>query len=120
MLLSILENFERRSQRGLNTKRPTLVFFSAPQETSPIKWIGKPARVIQYYLRAQGADPDPPSSTRGKTGRNHLKEEITPLLATGIGKRYSQTIPNLEHAALLPRYELPTIQESAALTQGAL
>jgi hypothetical protein len=29
--------------------------------------------------------PSPPSSTRGKAGRNPLKEEITPLLPTGIG-----------------------------------
>ncbi len=36
-----------------------------------------------------------------KAGRNHLNEEITPLLPTGIGKRYTQTISNLEHAALL-------------------
>ncbi len=31
-----------------------------------------------------------------KAGRNHLNEEITPLLPTGIGERYSQ-----RHAALL-------------------
>ena len=35
----------------------------------------------------QGADPPPPSSTRGKAGRNHLNEEITPLLPTEIGER---------------------------------
>jgi hypothetical protein len=45
--------------------------------------------------------------------------EITPLLHTGIGERYSQTISNLGHAALLLRYE-PPINESAELTQGAL
>ncbi len=49
----------------------------------------------------QGADPLHPSSTVAKAGRNHLNEEITPLLATGIGERYSQTILNLGHAALL-------------------
>ncbi len=37
----------------------------------------------------------------GKAGRNHLHEEITPLLPTGIGERLSQTISNLVHAALL-------------------
>ncbi len=26
-----------------------------------------------------------------KAGKNHLNEEITPLLLTGIGERYSQT-----------------------------
>jgi hypothetical protein len=36
-----------------------------------------------------------------KTGRNHLNEEITPLLSPRIGERFSQTISNLEHAALL-------------------
>ena len=42
----------------------------------------------------QGADPLPPSSTcseESKTGRNHLNEEITPLLPTAIGERLSQT-----------------------------
>jgi hypothetical protein len=29
----------------------------------------------------------PPSSTRGKAGRNHLNEEINPLLPTRIGER---------------------------------
>jgi hypothetical protein len=53
----------------------------------------------------QGADPSP--STRGKTGRNNLNEEITPLLPTGIGEQYSQTIQNLGHAAILRRCELP-------------
>ncbi len=48
-----------------------------------------------------------PIPTRGKAGRNHLNEEITPLLPTGIGKQYSQTISNLGHAALLRRCELP-------------
>ncbi len=43
----------------------------------------------------QGADRLPPSSTRGKAGRNHLNEEITPLPPTGIGER------------LLRRCELP-------------
>jgi hypothetical protein len=42
-----------------------------------------------------------------KTGKNHLNEEITPLLPTGIGERFSQTISNLGNAALLRRCELP-------------
>ncbi len=42
----------------------------------------------------QGANP-PPSSTREKAGTNHLNEEITPLLPTGIGEWFSQTISNL-------------------------
>jgi hypothetical protein len=48
-----------------------------------------------------------PSSTLGKAGRNQLNEEITPLLPTGIGERFSQTISNLGHAALLRRLEIP-------------
>jgi hypothetical protein len=57
--------------------------------------------------RPQGTDPNPPSSTRGKAGRNNLNEEITPLLPTEIGERYNQTISNLGQAAVLRRCELP-------------
>jgi hypothetical protein len=32
-----------------------------------------------------------------RAGRNHLNEEIPPLLPTGMGERYSQTISNLGH-----------------------
>jgi hypothetical protein len=39
----------------------------------------------------QGADPLPPLLRVAKAGRNHLNKEITPLLPTGIGERYSQT-----------------------------
>ncbi len=60
---------------------------------------------IRWFI-SQGADPHPLSSARGKAGRNHLNEEITPLLLTGIGERFSQTISNLGHAALLRRCEL--------------
>ncbi len=42
-----------------------------------------------------------------KADVNHLNEEITLLLPTGIGERYSQSISNLGHAALLHRCELP-------------
>jgi hypothetical protein len=56
-------------------------------------------------IPAQGAT-TPPPSTRGKAGRNHMNEEFTPLLPTGIGERFSQTISNLGHAALLRRFEL--------------
>ncbi len=48
-------------------------------------------------------------------------EESTPLHPTGIGERYSQTISNLGHAALLRQDELPLyINESAEITQGVL
>jgi hypothetical protein len=48
--------------------------------------------VAALELESQGADPHPPSFTRGKPGRNHLNEEIIPLLPTTIGEVYSQTI----------------------------
>jgi hypothetical protein len=51
--------------------------------------------------------PPPPSSTRGKAGRNHLNEEIAPLLPIGIGERYRQTISNLGHAAFLTDMNSP-------------
>jgi hypothetical protein len=44
--------------------------------------------------------PTPPLLRVAKTGKNHVKEEITPLLPTGIGKRFSQTISNLGHAPM--------------------
>ncbi len=40
-----------------------------------------------------------------KTGRNHLNEEITPLLPTGIGDRFKPNLINLGHAAPLRRCE---------------
>jgi hypothetical protein len=49
-----------------------------------------------------------------------MNEKITPLLPTGIGERYCQTISNLGHAALLRRSETPPIKECAELTHGAL
>jgi hypothetical protein len=54
----------------------------------------------------QGADP-PHLPPRRKAGRNHMNEEITPLLPTGLTEQYSKTISNLGHAALLRRCELP-------------
>ncbi len=64
--------------------------------------------IIQIWIRTQGADPPPPIPLRvAKAGRNNLNEEITPLLHTEIVERYSQTISNFGHAALLRRCELP-------------
>ncbi len=51
--------------------------------------------------------PTTPSTTQVKAGRNHLNEEITPVLPIVIGELFSQTISNLGHAALLRRCELP-------------
>ncbi len=58
-------------------------------------------------LSPQAADWPPIPRTRSEAGRNHLNEEIIPLLPTGIGEQYCKTISNLEHAALLHRCELP-------------
>jgi hypothetical protein len=53
-------------------------------------------------LESQGADPPPPLPLQIATaGKNHLNEEITPLLPTGMDERYIQTMSNLGHAALL-------------------
>jgi hypothetical protein len=38
--------------------------------------------------------PPPPPVRVAKTGKNHMNEEIIPLLPTGIGERFSQTISN--------------------------
>ncbi len=58
-------------------------------------------------IRHWAPTPPPPSPTQGKAGRSHLSEEVTPLLPTGLGERFSQTILNLGHAALLRRCEIP-------------
>jgi len=60
-----------------------------------------------FVLIAHRAPTPPSSSTQGKAGRNHLNEEIIPLLPFGKDERFSQTIPNLGHAALLHRCERP-------------
>ncbi len=68
-----------------------------------------------------GPDPPPPSSsTRGKAGKNHLNEEIAPLLPIGIGERVSKTISNLEQAALLRRCKLPLYTCGTTVNRGAL
>jgi hypothetical protein len=41
--------------------------------------------------KPQGADPHPPFLNAREAGRNHLNEEITPLLPTGMVERDSQT-----------------------------
>ncbi len=53
-------------------------------------------------IQSQGADPLPLPLRVAKAVRNHLNEEITPLLRTGIGERCSRTISNLGHAHCNP------------------
>jgi hypothetical protein len=62
---------------------------------------------LSSQLGPQGTDSLPLPVRVAKTGKNNLNEEITPLLPTGIGERFSQTILNLRHAALLRPCELP-------------
>ncbi len=61
-------------------------------------------------LSYRAPTPFPPICV-AKKGENHLNEEITPLLPTGIGERYSPTISNLGHAALLRRLNSPYKRE---------
>jgi hypothetical protein len=57
---------------------------------------------------SKGADPFPPI-IYAKEGRQNSFEpkKLPPFLPTGIGERYSQTILNLGHAALLRRSKIP-------------
>jgi hypothetical protein len=48
--------------------------------------------------------------------KNHLNGEITHLLPTGIGERFTLTISDLEHAVLLNDVT-PSKNESAELTR---
>jgi hypothetical protein len=78
------------------------------------RWVGIGHRV---------PTPPPLSPCVANAVKNHLNEEITPLLPTGIGGQYSysQTISNLGHAALLRRCELPELPPiNAELIRGAL
>jgi hypothetical protein len=59
---------------------------------------------VRYAHRAPTHPPLPLRVAK----KNPLNEEINPLLPTGIGERFSQTIvSNLGHAALLRQCELP-------------
>jgi hypothetical protein len=53
-----------------------------------------------FKFQPQGVNPHPLPLPEGR-------QEIIPLLPTGIDKRFSQTISNLGHAALFLRCELP-------------
>jgi hypothetical protein len=64
--------------------------------------------------------PSPPPLRVAKTGKNHLNEEITSLLPFRIGKRFSQTISNLGHAALLRRCELLLQTKVRTISGGPL
>jgi hypothetical protein len=56
----------------------------------------------KYAVCPQGADPLSRPLRVAKAGRNNLNKEIILLLP----ERYSQTVSNLGHAALLLRCEL--------------
>ncbi len=70
-----------------------------------------PATTTSEY-RDEGLDqthsvPTPPSLPLGKAGKSFEGGNYPPSSPTGIGERYSQTISNFEHAALLRPCELP-------------
>jgi len=44
------------------------------------------SKKVKIIVAHRVPTPIPPSSTQGKAGRNHLNEEITRLLPTGIGE----------------------------------
>jgi hypothetical protein len=75
---------------------PAITSYSCPLHTSP-----PPQGTLEHRV------PTPPPLRVAKAGRNHLNEEITPLLPTGIGERYSQTISN-QIKSLLSKVTLPT------------
>ncbi len=62
--------------------------------------------------------PSPLPLRVAKAGINNLNEKITPLLPTGIGERFSQTISNFMQRSCADMN--PPINDSAELTQGAL
>jgi len=99
---------EDRSGHSCETK--SILVDVAIDHNRSLSWTKKKAMLFSCCwtrLHPQGADPRPPSSTRGKAVRNQLTVEITLLLLSGIGERFSQTISKLGHAALLRRCELP-------------
>ncbi len=55
-----------------------------------------------------------------KTDKNNLNEEITPLLARGIGERSSQTLSKFRTCSALASMWTPPVNESAELTRRAL
>jgi hypothetical protein len=88
-------------KKSAEVKLPVFVFSVYPGAVSEARGITASiedhafSSVVGFgatHISPQGADPHP-SSTRGKAGRNHLNEEVTPPPPpTGIGKRFSQTI----------------------------
>ncbi len=65
-----------------------------------------PSALDIFEKWAQGADPPTLPLSVATAGKNHLNEEINPLLPPGIGEGCSQTVSNVRHAALLRRCEL--------------
>jgi hypothetical protein len=74
-----------------------LYFLHCKLALSDSEWIVSGLTVRQIGQDHRMPTP-PPSFTRRKADRNHLNEEIIPLLPTGLGERFSQTISNLGHA----------------------
>jgi hypothetical protein len=69
-------------------QRPSFIFYKYFQA------------VANFLMRGHRAPTHSPLSLReAKTGKNNLNKEITTLLSTEMGERFSQTISNLGHAA---------------------
>ncbi len=63
--------------------------------------------ILSSHIRAQGADPFPTSSTCKRRQVKLIWTRKLPPPPPGMGERFSQTISNLGHAALVRRCELP-------------
>jgi hypothetical protein len=80
--------------------------------TGPVAIVSWPHRVPSH---------PPPLPLHVTAGKNHLNpEEITPLISTGIGERFSQTIIKFRTCSALAPKWTPPLNESADLTQGTL
>jgi hypothetical protein len=56
---SVLTGLYACTQRGLNTKRPTLIFLFGSHETSPITWIGTCDTVLVKSREVTGRSQTP-------------------------------------------------------------
>ncbi len=101
---------------------PDILFSVSPHWKCTIVRRTSPFFLIAVAQRRvpQGAGPRFETGSHIAAGRNHLMEKIAPLLPTGIGERYCQTISNLGHAALLRRCELHLFRKYWTSSGGPL
>ncbi len=89
-----LVQIESRHIGGTRVVDVSIPFPSCSQPASIVRNLQYEGSSETYPLWSQGAAPPPPLHV-ATSGKNHLNEEITPLLPTGIDKRYCQTLSNL-------------------------